>query len=473
MKRLNVIYARCSKTDDSQDLDHQIQSCQKYADDNRITIDKIITDKMSAYKVDANKREGLNEVRELAHNEQLGTLIIMESSRLSRQMLMGQIIISELTNNNVKIISIAEGLLNSNQELDQLINSIRMFSNESSSKLTSKRIKSSMQKIRNEKRTQGGVVPFGYVKVDKKLIVDEDLRHIIIGMFETYLQQDMKATKEYLASEANYQIREGSVILNMLKNRIYIGYPYKVDDSVYIPELQIIDNSLFQDIQNAIKSRRNNNHAKVKTNRTDFYCESILYHSCGKKMYISTNQSKLRNYTCKRCESKSLQKNFKAQKLDDIISDKVQEFFNNLSSETLKQKWNESRSNDLKNLLIKEKRYLDLLHTKEQTLLNANKKLQEALIKDMSLDMIQILTDSISDLKKSIADLKLKLETIANDISNQKLIEEKQNKLSEQLLDFKYLYSQATVEQKKMLIHQIIDKIIIESWDNIQVLYKY
>ena len=471
MNKLNIIYARCST--DKQDLTHQIQSCQQYATDKGITVDKIITDfNTSAYKTNITEREGLQELLTLANDNKISNVIVFSSDRLSRNHLQGQIVIDEFTRCNILVHSVNEGIINKS-DIDNLLNSIRFFQNQIESKKYSQRIKSSMQKIRNERRTQGGIIPFGYVKVDKKLIVNEDLRHIIIGMFTIYLQQGMKATKEYLASEANYHIKESSVILNMLKNRIYIGYPYKVDDSIYIPELQIINNSLFNDVQKAIKSRRNSNNSQVKTNRSSFLCEGILYHSCNKKMYISTNQQGMSNYTCKRCESKSLQKNFKASKLDSIVSDKIQEFFDNLSSETLQKKYNESRSQELKQLLIKEKRYLDLLSTKETTLANANKKLQIALEKDLSLDMIQILTDSISELRKSIEGLKIQLETIANDISNQKEIEEKHNKLSEKLLDFKYLYSQATVEQKKILIHSIVDKIIIESYDNIQVLYKY
>ena len=94
-------------------------------------------------------------------------------------------------------------------------------------------------------------------------------------------------------------------------------------------------------------------------------------------------------------------------------------------------------------------------------------------MKDYPLDMIQILTDSINDLKVGIEDLEKNIQDIQDDIKNENLILNQHKELTDQLLDFKYLYSQADPGQKKLLIRSIIDKVIVEDYENIKIIYKY
>ena len=103
----------------------------------------------------------------------------------------------------------------------------------------------------------------------------------------------------------------------------------------------------------------------------------------------------------------------------------------------------------------------------------SNKKLQQAIMNDYPLDMIQIITDSINDLKQSIANLKLEITVLEERIDNSKFIEAKHNSLSEQLLDFKYLYNQADSKHKKLLVRAVVDKIIITSWFDVDIKFKY
>ena len=137
------------------------------------------------------------------------------------------------------------------------------------------------------------------------------------------------------------------------------------------------------------------------------------------------------------------------------------------------QRFNNNRNKDLKNLLVREKRCTDLLETKYKTLHNAENKLSEAIAKDYPLDMLKVLTDSITTLKQGIADMQMELEEIRHKIDNEQAITEKQIKVSEQLLDFKYLYSKANVLEKKTLIRAVVDRVVICDYDNIEIVYKY
>lgn len=468
MNKKTIAYMRVST--DMQTIDNQRLAIQQYANSHNMVIDEWYCDEgVSAYSVDADKREGLNKVREMAHNREVDTLLVFESSRISRRHLIGQIILSELSSNGVTVISITEGTLNSN-EIDSLLNSIRMYSNESSSRLTSQRVKNAKSVMAKNGKYLGGRVLFGYKVVDEKLVVDEDYREIIINMFKIYNNESAKSAIDYLAENG---IKKTNQTLGfLLKNRTYIGRYYKTEDNkdIYTEDLRIIDDNLFNEVQTKLTERYLKKNARVLTDRTPYLCEGLLFHSCHRKMILSSsNESTVYRSRCK-CIN---QKSYMQHRIDEIVSDKVAKWFKCLDTEELKRKWSESQSKELKQLLINEKRRRDLLANKEAILDKSNKKLQEAIMNDYSLDMIQIITESINDLKQSIANLKNDIIALEEQIDDTKTIEAKHNSLSEQLLDFKYLYQQADNKHKKLLIRAVVDEIIITSWFDIDIKFKY
>lgn len=472
MTRKTVLYVRCSL--DKQELTHQIESGQTYAKNNGLAIDTIIKDYgVSAYKTSYTEREGLMEVLSLASEGKIENLIVFSSDRLARHHLEGQIIISQLTQYGVKILSINEGVINQT-EIDNLLNSIRFFQNQVESKKTSQRIKSAKLTKAKEGGFLGGEhVLLGYKAIDKKLVVDETLREAILDLFQTYLTYGNKHTINHMKNTYGITIKDTCVY--QLRNRTYIGYPYKKERAdIHIPELQIIPDELFYQVQKKIDENRTNTNQNVITNRTNFLCEGLVYHHCGTKMPLSRSQGKYVSYRCRACKGNpNTKKNYKQHTIDDTVDKEVVNWFDLLDRSELDKRFNESRTDNLKALLVKEKKYKDLLATKKQTLTNAQNKLSEALIKDYPLDMIQILTESINDIKKGVAECDTLIQGIEQDINNEKLIQNQHRQLTDELLDFKYLYSKADPEQKKVLIRAIIDKVIVTDYDDIEVIYKY
>lgn len=467
-----ILYVRCSL--DKQELTHQIQAGETYAKNNGLTIDTIIKDfGVSAYKTSYTEREGLMEVLALASQGKVANLIVFSSDRLARHHLEGQIIISQLTQYGVKILSINEGTINQT-EIDNLLNSIRFFQNQVESKKTSQRIKSAKLSKAKEGGFLGGeFVLLGYKAIDKKLVVDESLREAILDLFQTYLNHGNKYTINHMKNTYGIIIKDTCVY--QLRNRTYIGYPYKKERAdIYIPELQIVPRDLFDKVQAKIDANRTNVNQNVITDRTDFLCEGLMYHACGTKMALSRSQGKYISYRCRACKGNpNVIKNFSQYRLDDAVDKRVVKWFDNLDKDELERRFNDSRTGDIKSLLVKEKKFNDLLATKKQTLANAQKKLSEAIMKDYPLDMIQILTDSINDIKKSIAECDALIQGITQDIDNERLIQSQHKELTDQLLDFKYLYSQADPAQKKLLIRAIVDKVIVQDYENIEIIYKY
>ena len=217
-----------------------------------------------------------------------------------------------------------------------------------------------------------------------------------------------------------------------------------------------------------------NNKKHVYHNKSDRALEGLVYHNCGNKMYIVCNSKGVTSYRCEKCikDKAMVQKSFSANKLESIVNERITDFFNKLNKEELKRKYEEGCDNELTENKNQLHRIDGLLAIKHRTIENGNQKLQELLLQNANMQIFEIITDSMNQIKRDISELEATKEELLVKIANQKQIQSQKMKLSEQLLDFKYLFSQATDEQKKVILHQILDKVIITDWNNIEVVFK-
>ena len=76
-------------------------------------------------------------------------------------------------------------------------------------------------------------------------------------------------------------------------------------------------------------------------------------------------------------------------------------------------------------------------------------------------------------MNQSLEKLKAELKQLNIDKKLEEHKLEHQESLIDQLLDFKYLYSKGTKEQKRAILIQIIDKIIVRDNDNFTIFFKF
>ena len=477
----NKAYIYCRKSNDiGQDVEHQIQSCEAYCKANGLEVIDIIKDEgISAYRRDYTAREGIKKILELSHEGKLPNLVVFESSRISRRMLEAQLLIAQLTDNGTVIHSVTEGgIINSkDNELSELLNSIRAFNNMSSSRQTSQRIISSKKLLAKERKWMGGKLPIGYtVDKDNRIIVDEAQRQIVVTMFQHYLKYGNKATQEMLKEKYDITIKRSMSMY--LDKKIYIGYPYSQEETknLYFKELQIVSDRLFNDVQETISKRRQKGY--TTTNKSSMLLEGLLYCSCNTKYYISYDHKRDKDgnklvytYYRRKC-SCSGKKTYSTIKTDSKVDNLISSFFEKLNKDILLDKFQKERSKYYKQLLVQQEMKLNLLNNKRVTLAGGEKKLQEAFIRDLSLDMIKVITDSINSLKLQLETLEIELKDIENKIANEEQLIKKQGEVSDELLNLKNLYTQyATVEERKALVNAIIDKVIIDNGE-LEIKYK-
>ena len=453
-----IAYLRASTDETRQDLTHQKESILKLAKQNNHTIDDFITEYISAYKTNTFDREGLTEVIHLAKSGQISDLYVFESSRLSRKFAQGINLIEELTLANVKIWSVKEnGCINS-QDIDKLMNSFRMYMNEQFSKDTSIRIKSQKQMAREQGLFLGGRVSFGFKVIDKKLVVDETKVDIIKELYRLYITKSCSVCLEYIKQFTN-QYSKSESLLNYMSN----------------PKMaMIVGQDVLDDFLKVKKSRKTvaNGHTKNR-DRTDIIFEGLLYHdTCGKRLRIDYIRDKL-YFRCRCCKLNkvNVKKTFKGIDLMNNIEVQMKQKLDLLDKNKLKESYYNRTSKKIALLTFEIDNLKKQLSTKEKAYNKANEKLQQLLISDLPIESINVITNTISDIKKEVEEIEVNLDKYEKELELENRAELKNNELIENLLDMKMLYDKGTKEEKKIIIGQLIKRVDIKDTNEFDVHY--
>ena len=139
----NVVLLRVST--DMQDFESQKKGIDKYVKDNNITVHKIIEEQgVSGYKTKLEDREGLQKLIQMALNEELESIIVFNQDRLGRRLEILSFM-TVMNEQNVKVYSVTEGLLNEDNDTSELIQAIKFWTANYESKKTSLRVKNGLR----------------------------------------------------------------------------------------------------------------------------------------------------------------------------------------------------------------------------------------------------------------------------------------------------------------------------------------
>lgn len=444
---MNVIgYLRVSTLD--QTIAQQKKAINEYAFANNLIIDKFISDYgVSAYSKTFEAREGLLEVLELAEQGKISDLIIFETSRISRRYGESVNLFDRLTQKGIRIHSVVDnGIINQN-DIDQLMIAFKSYMNQQSSKLTSERIKSKLALMKSQGLYCGGKVLWGYKRVEDRVEVDEDMKEIVISLFN-----------DYILYGTSYCLEKYRISNKMTLNK-------RIKNTNYIP---IIGNDLFVHANKIRESRTCRKDYKAKTNRSKNLFEGLLVHNCGKKLYLS-NQNDGKYYRCYSCD-KDNRKTFKVELLEKTIEKEILQILDNLSHEKLKEQYL-LRIEKLKLVLELEVKSIKTeINELEKTIVKANDRLTSFLLdEDAPQTLITNISNVIDNKKNELVKLKQILEEkqLKNNNINNKL--ETQLKQIDTILIAKDIYENANIEQKKSIISLIVEKIIVTDYDAIDI----
>lgn len=478
MKR-TIAFLRVSTS--SQETISQKTAIQDYCKLNSIVIDEWVEDKgVSGFKIPIEKRESLNYIKSLAQDNKLESLIIFNSDRVAR-LTEATLFLKYLAVKNVRIISVTEGEL-FQQELDELLNFIRFFNSNQESKKISKRVIAGKKASMENGGYQGGcTVNFGYTVVDKKLVINEYEASIVKKLYEIYNTSGMKSCLKWL-DDNNIDKRGGTWYANsiyqMLTNSIYYGQRQSKKYNIpYDESLAIVSKEEWEYTQKLFKERRTKSFTK-HTNKSHALLESIFYHRCGDqvhKLYVDYLYTKERRlvYRCPKCKidrnrPKGVKYNFFGEKYHKIIEAEIKKVLNNLSVQQLEAEYCKTKALEL-NVIEKEiKEITSKLNLKKKALQGGHDNLEKIFAGILDVD-IHIVSNNIKSIQSDIVTLETQLNEKNKLLKDKEVENLSKNRLLDKYKDFEYLWDIADDENKKIIIQELCDMIIIDSNNNIEI----
>jgi len=319
MKRVHCLYRVSTKrqlgSTDENDIPIQRTACHEFADRNRWTIIKEFYEKgISGFKVSATKRDSIQDLKVAAEKKQFDVLLVFMFDRIGRIDDETPFVVEWFVQHGIEVWSVTEGEQRFDNHVDKLTNYIRFWQANGESLKTSMRIKESMNQLTERGVYTGGVTPFGYTTIPSgrynksgkelvDLVIDPSEAPIIRMIFEKSVREGYGSHRlSALLNSMDIKTHNGSrfqcnTVNRILKNRSYCGYYISGDIvSPHMPNLQIIDEDIFDQVQMIMAQRSAKNDVKTQmarnTKSKTLLSGNIYCAHCGSRMNSSGNVDK-------------------------------------------------------------------------------------------------------------------------------------------------------------------------------------
>ena len=308
-KRVYCLYRVSTKKQvEKDDIPMQKQKCHEFAERMGWEIVKEYSEKgVSGYKVSANDRDAVIEIRKAATAKKFDILLVFMFDRLGRREDETPFVLEWFVKNGIEVWSTMEGEQKFENHSDKLINYIRFWQASEESNKTSIRVKTRMGQIVQEGRFRGGIVPYGYRIVKKgrtgkknkelyDLEVDPEEAEIVRKIYDMadrfgYGGRKISTTllEDGIVNNRTAAPFHYSSVQNILRNIIYMGILRSADArSEIIPELQIIEPEQWQRVERLRQSRMSDYYKKWGSDK-----EETVKLESGEEMNVYTAPARL------------------------------------------------------------------------------------------------------------------------------------------------------------------------------------
>lgn len=443
-------YCRVS-TDEQAKFGFSIQaqkdSLKKYCEENKYKYEFYIDEGISASSM--KKRKALNEM--LSKCNVFDMILFTKLDRLSRNVLDANNINKLLIDNHCTMKAIDEDDIDTSTADGTFIFNLKVSLAQREIGKTSERIKFVFQNKREKGEVTSGTRKYGYNIVDKKFVINEEEAENLRNLYNEFINTNGNLKETYKFFVKNFSGKGYDAMCNYLSETAYIGkyklYRKDIYLEDYIPAIIDID------VWNQVQNLRNKKSIERENKPEDIFAGLLYCNKCGmrlsKKVDYRTKIMRIR-YICdnnyrykvgideKRCLNN---KCVREDNLEKILLEELKPIskellaINKVSQVSPPQIDNSVEIQKLKNKLEK--------------------------LKDLYIEDLIDKTAYKNDYKKYQDKLK-ELET-AN-TSNNKYLHTKNYKYLSQIInsDYKTIYSQLSIQNKKKFWLSFIDKIYIE-----------
>lgn len=502
------------------DIPSQRRSCQEFYERmGWVFVKEYVEKGVSGFRVSANDRDKIQEAKADAQNGEYDVLLCFMFDRLGRKEDETPFVV-EWFAKRVQVWSVMEGQQKFEQHTDHLTNYIRFWQAGGESKKTSMRVTENLIQMAEDGLLTGGSAGYGYKlvksgvfnKKGKELfrrVKDEETNKIAYLMYDMVYSQGYGANRiaKYLNSpEVNIPTSTGgkwsaAAINFILKNPLYKGKPSFgkkrkddegkmktaskddwVEPTEAVPHLITVPEPMWDRVQEIRTSRNQEN-----TNNPDV--EKILVSSspllfvgmiecgyCGSAMTTTYNSKK---YTLKdgteqkwrqakyRCSGKALNKVvcmgqtiYSQTKIEGTVLDELFDTLNKFKkvdvSEGLKNLQNATASEEEKQLKSIRKQ----LSTLEKELDTLMKEVSKS-ITGKSAFKPELLNGLIEEKQEEMGATATELKRVEAKVNYKKIEKTEMENFIKYIPIWEETFQDATLEKKKMMLNNVIDKVVV------------
>lgn len=456
-KKKVLIYTRVStELQGKESLENQKQRCLAFLETHpNLEIHYTYSDIASGGK---DNRDGIKKVISLIEQKKIDAIVVTELSRISRKMNFLVNFFEIARNNNIEIIAILNNIDTSTIHGQSMMLLMGVFAEMERENIKS-RVRHTMLTKASSGHHTGGVAPFGYDLMNKKLVINPQTSKIVKEIYKNFALGE-----SYVSLSRKYSLAV-STIARILTSETYIGTKVygkrKVNSDGNIIKAEeenikkipdshppIIERDLFFVVQRMIMTSHEKYYKSRKEQRKKFLFYGLLkcYHNhsiggqvttAGSRFYSCSSNNKKVGFTDKkRCSMR----NINAEKLEHEILQEI------LTTDFSKLDENASKYTKQKEMEILEKEVIKLENVKNR-------------IVDLYLE--GTLSKEELEKRKSPIDIKRKalqaeIQIIVEEIKRMENISFSKNILNEVT---RRLSSTNSFEEKQELIHLVIEKI--------------
>ena len=294
------------------DIPMQRKACREFAKRNGwVIVLEMQEAGVSGFKVSANDRDVLQEIRERAENKEFDILLVFMFDRIGRRAEETPFVVEWFIQNGVRIWSVNEGEQRIDTHADRLMNYIRFWQADGESRKTSVRTKAALSQMVQEGRFRGGVAPYGYDLVPSgvlnkkkrevmKLKINESEAKVIRMIFHFSVENGYGRCKiGNLLTSMGIYTREGkawheATVGHILHNELYMGILKSgTTRSEVFPEFQIISPDYFEMAQKLmaerINERKETRTMPLNTTGQSLLSGNVFCGHCGGRLTLTTN----------------------------------------------------------------------------------------------------------------------------------------------------------------------------------------
>ena len=463
-----VIYARYSSDSQTeQSIEGQLRVCKDYAEKNDIVIVDTYIDRAMTGTND--NRVAFQKMLKDSSNHQFSVVLVYKLDRFSRNKYESVIHKKTLKNNGVRIVSCMENIPDTPEGtlMETLLEGFNQYFSEELTQKVNRGPKESWLKG----NATGGAHVFGYDIVNKKYVVNEYEKGIVLKCFDMYSNGYRARVIAENLNELGYHRINGKsfdekYVLFILHNSRYTGiveHQGVVYDKIFP---RIIDDVLWNKV-NAINEENKLAPSRKKEIFDYILSGKLICGKCNHKMFGESGTSHTKDihyyYSCaskrkKRCncDKKSIQK----QVLEDMVINAISKL---LGSEKnilmIADKIYTCHQNQIKdnaNLKLLEKKRKDTYKASQNLL----KAIEQGIITDMTKTRLQQLETELAELNIAINKEKLKDYSL---LSREEI---------EQFLRKQVFEDTSNIKIRKLIINTFVRQIYLYD-DKITILFNF